>query len=186
MIVFRSGITRKQKKMFEKGKYVLYPKLEPEMIIVPYPNTFEYYDPNKTYKDVEEIKEYVSDDMYDNQYVFFFKYLNDALDYGYMSGTYVMVVDLDDNLLNSYIGCGIYEEYHPLRIEYRVPRRYIKKENILEFFKYTSNVFAYRNFIRKYHQYISLGSKKEDEEAHKLMLKKDLKFNLEKDFPIRK
>ena len=176
MIVFNGGLTIEQVRKFEKEEPVIYDK-------VPYPkayasreNTFDYV-PKELYSaPIEEFKKYIAEDVYKQQYVFLARYLKTAMEFcnNTMKKNYIMVCDIDEDILNQYIGVGNYDDY---RIEYRLPRRFIDLDKIIEFLYFEPyDEIQIADFRKKYSDYMVIPSR-EDEEAKKLMFKKNLVFN---------
>lgn len=84
-----------------------------------------------------------------------------------------MVCNIDENILNQYIGVGNYIDY---RIEYRLPRRFINSDNIIEFLYFEPyNRDQMKLFEEKYTSLYYID-KKEDENAKKLIRQKN--YNL--------
>lgn len=82
-----------------------------------------------------------------------------------------------EEILNKYIGVGNYDDY---RIEYRLPRRFIDLNKIIDFLYYEPyDEIQIAEFRKKYSDYMTIPTR-EDEEAKRLMLKKSLIFNGER------
>lgn len=179
MLVFRGGLTRKEVRMFKKNKFVLQKKIPKEDIYIPSVNTFDYYNPNYSYTNYDEVKEYVSEDMYQKQYVFFYKYINDALSVCNFNCNYIIVVDINPDILSKYIGCGLYNYATKYRIEYRIPRVFIQKDDIKDYIRCYSLIDYLRYCRQNYGIYYAL-TKEEEIEANTLISNQKLLFNKEK------
>ncbi len=176
MIVFHGGLTITQVKKFENGEFVIYDKIPYAKAYASSENTFDYV-PKELYRaPIEEFKKYISEDIYINQYIFFARYLKTAMEFcnNTEKKNYIMVCDIEDTILNQYIGVGNYDDY---RIEYRLPRRFIDLDKIIEFLYFEPyDQEQIENFKEKYKDFMAI-SPKEEEEAKKLMLHKNLIFN---------
>ena len=92
---------------------------------------------------------------------------------------YIMLCDIDEAVLKQYIGVGNYDDY---RIEYRLPRRFINLDKIIEFLYFEPyDEVQIAEFRKKYGDYMEIPLK-EDEEAKRLMLKKNFVFNGERNW----
>lgn len=132
MLVFHGGLTEEQAEKIKKGEYKIFPKVPiDEITIRNNINTFCYCNSNTTYDSYDALAHYVSDDIYDKQYIFLFKYLNNALRFTRGTGCYTLVADVNEKILSEYMGIGnyLYEGYH---IEYRVPGHIIIPEHVIE------------------------------------------------------
>ena len=176
MIVFNGGLTIEQVRKFEKEDPVIYDKVPYLKAHASRKNTFDYV-PRELYSaPIEEFKKYIAEDVYRQQYVFFARYLKTAMEFcnNIKKKNYIMVCDIDEAVLNQYIGVGNYDDY---RIEYRLPRRFIDLDKIIEFLYYELyDEGQMAEFKKKYSDYLVIPSN-EDEEAKKLMLRNNLVFN---------
>ena len=181
MIVFNGGLTIEQVRKFEKEEYVIYDKVPYPKVYASRNNTFDYV-PKELYSaPIEKFKKYIAEDVYKQQYVFFARYLKTAMEFcnNIKKKNYIMVCDIDDAILNQYIGVGNYDDY---RIEYRLPRKFIDLDKIIEFLYFEPyDEIQIAEFRKKYSDYMTIPTR-EDEEAKRLMLKKNLTFNGERNW----
>lgn len=179
MIVFNGGLTIEQVRKFEKEEPVIYDKVPYQKAHASRKNTFDYV-PRELYSvPIEEFKKYIAEDVYKQQYVFLARYLKTAMEFCNNSKkkNYIMVCDITEEILNKYIGVGNYDDY---RIEYRLPRRFIDLNKIIDFLYYEPcDEMQIAEFRKKYSDYMTIPTR-EDEEAKRLMLKKNLTFNGER------
>ena len=85
-----------------------------------------------------------------------------------------MVCDIDEEILKKYVGIGNYTNY---RIEYRLPRDFITLDNLKDFLDFEPySEFQIEEFRKKYKYHYEIPVD-EDDAAKKLMLKKSLQFN---------
>lgn len=181
MLVFHGGLSIEQVQLLQQNKYVIFKMIPRDKIFIPHKNTFDYYDCNRNYESKNDYWNYIRDDIYYNQYLFFFKYLKNALNFCHNSSkrNYILVADLDENILNDYIGCGRYIDN---QVEYRVPRRFLTLDTIKDFLFYEPyDVQQTLNFSNRYP--INFYSSTENEEANQIMKQKQLKFNKYKNHP---
>lgn len=181
MLVFHGGFTIEQVEKLKNGDSIIYDKVPYERAYAPAKNTFDYV-PIELYKaPIEEFRKYISEDCYINQYIFFARYLYATFDrcINCQKRNYIIVCDIDENILNPYIGVGDYcdEDY---RIEYRLPRRFITSEMIKDvlFFE-PYDEMQMREFHEKYKEHYAVP-KEEREIARKIIRQKGLKFNRDK------
>ena len=116
---------------------------------------------------------------FSKQYIFLARYLSSVFSFcvNCEKKNYIMVCDIEEEILNQYIGVGNYGDY---RIEYRLPRVYITPDKIKEFLyfePYTESQML--EFRKKYESYY-MSDVSEDLTAKKLMLDKKLVFNGER------
>ena len=79
-----------------------------------------------------------------------------------------------EEILNKYIGVGNYDDY---RIEYRLPRRFIDLNKIIDFLYYEPyDEIQIAEFRKKYSDYMTIPTR-EDEEAKRLKLISKLNFS---------
>lgn len=157
-------------------------KIPPQRVCIPNKNTFDYYEKDRIFQTREEFFESISEEFYQKQYLFFFKYLHNALSYcnNSQNRNYILVADINEKVLELYIGCG---RYIGNQIEYRVPRCYITPDTIKEFLYYEPCMFEQkREFLEKYPE--EYYSELEDKEATQIMSQKKLVFNEYKKKPI--
>ena len=84
-----------------------------------------------------------------------------------------MICDIEENILNQYVGVGNYDDY---RIEYRLPRKFVISKNIIDFLyfePYDDQQMA--NFKKKYADLYEIPPE-EDKKAKTLILEKN--YNL--------
>ena len=85
-----------------------------------------------------------------------------------------MICDIEEDILNKYVGVGNYDDY---RIEYRLPRKFVISKNIIDFLyfePYDDQQMA--NFKKKYADLYEIPPE-EDKKAKTLILEKKLQFN---------
>ena len=176
MIVFNGGLTIEQVRKFENGELIIYDKIPYTQAYAARKNTFEYV-PKKLYgAPIEVFKQYIAADVYKQQYIFLARYLLTSLQFcnNTKKKNYIMVCDIEENILNNYIGVGNYDDY---RIEYRLPRKFITPDKILDFLFFEPyDEEQILEFKRKYAEYMDIKPT-EDEEAKQLILEKKLEFN---------
>ena len=182
MITFHCGFNKEQVEKLQNNEKIIFPKIPVDNIYVPRKNTFDYI-PRYMYEDdsikAREIKEYISNDMYNSQYIFLSKYLGPVLSFCNTTKkrNYIMACDIDEEILKRYSGIGGYDK---LMIEYRLPRIYIKSDNILDFIYFEPfDDETIDLLISKYEDNIYISSE-EEEKAKKLMQENNLVFNYEK------
>ena len=178
MLTFHGGFSVSEVLKLKQDDQIIFPKIDIDSVFVPRVNTFDYYPRDMIFNDVDEKWKYISDDMFINQYIFLFKYLYNAYDFCLPYRNYILVADLEEELLNEYIGVGDY--FNSKRIEYRVPRKFIKKENIIDFLYFDKwDIDQLKIYQERFKEsYYSLN---ETEMANELMLKRSLSFNERKD-----
>lgn len=181
MLVFNGGLTIEQVEKLKNDEPIIYDKIPYEWACAKRKNTFDYT-PKELYSaPIEVFKRYIAEDVYRQQYIFLARCLKTTLQFCVNSKkrNYIMVCDLDEDILNNYIGVGNYDDY---RIEYRLPRRFITSDSIKEFLffePYDDEQMAC--FRKKYNEYYDVKAD-EDEVAKKLMKLKGLEFNGERDW----
>lgn len=182
MITFHCGFNKEQVEKLQNNEKIIFPKIPVDNIYVPRKNTFDYI-PRYMYEDdsikAREIKEYISKDMYNSQYIFLSKYLEPVLSFcnNTKKRNYIMACDIDEEILKRYSGIGGYDK---LMIEYRLPRMYIKSDNILDFIYFEPfDDETMSLLLSKYEDNIYISSE-EEEKAEKLMQENNLVFNYEK------
>lgn len=181
MLVFHGGLTFEEVKRLENNEDIVFSKVPINKINISRCNTFDYYPKDMIFDNYIEMNQYISDDIFMNQYIFLFKYLRNAYDFcePYEERDYILVADLDEEILNEYIGVGKYFINSLKRIEYRLPRKFIKKENIVDFLYYDildiEQLKIYQDRFRDFY-----FSESEEINANKLILKKSLVFNGDK------
>lgn len=175
MFVFHGGFTLEQVEKIKNDEFIIFDKIPYQQIFIPNKNTFDYYPSDIAFSDYRSMLKYVSDDIYQNQYIFFFKYLRNALDFCVNSDkkNYILVADIDEDILDNYIGIGRYTDN---QIEYRVPRCILSKDNIIDFLYFepfvTEQAMTFKTqFGEAYY------NPKEDEEANEVLKVKKLTFN---------
>ena len=181
MIVFNGGLTIEQVKKFENEDFVIYDKIPYTKACASRKNTFDYV-PKELYSaPKKKKKKYIAEDVYKQQYVFLARYLKTAMEFcnNTKKKNYIMVCDIDDFILNQYVGIGNYDDY---RIEYRLPRRFIESDKIIEFLYYEPyDETQIAEFKKKYRDYMVIPAK-EEEEAMQLIRRKNLVFNGERNW----
>lgn len=176
MLVFNGGLTIEQVEKLKSGKSVIYDKVPYKEVHVPRKNTFEYV-PKQLYNaPLHIVKQYISDDCYAKQYLFFARSLKATFEFcrNSQKKNYIIICDIEEKILNDYIGVGNYVDY---RIEYRLPRIFItpnKIKDILYFEPYDESQMV--EFQKKYETYYDIAPN-EDEMAKELILKNGLEFN---------
>lgn len=181
MLVFHGGLSIEQVNLLEQNQYKIFKKIPKCKIFIPNKNTFDYIDYNRIFESRDKYWETIIDDIYENQYIFFFKYLKNSLGFCHNTSkrNYILVADIDEKILNNFIGCG---RYTGAQIEYRVPRKFITPDTIKEFLFYEPYDDEQTKEIReKYPD--NYYSEVEDIEANMIMRIKKLEFNEYKKFP---
>lgn len=181
MLVFHGGLSIEQVKLLQENKYTIFKKIPIDQMIIPQKNTFDYFDSSRIFQSRDEYWESIIDDIYQNQYIFFFKYLKNSLGFCHNSSkrNYILAANIDEEILNDFIGCGRYIDN---QVEYRVPRRYVTPDTIKDFLFYEPYDDEQEQKLReKYPD--NYCSQDEDREANKIMRIKKLEFNEYKQFP---
>lgn len=179
MLVFNGGLTIEQVDKLKNGEFVIYDKIPYKNAHVSRKNTFDYV-PKKLYNAPLHIfKRYISEDCYSKQYIFLARALKSTFEFcnNSQKKNYIIVCDIEERILNNYIGVGNYVDY---RIEYRLPRAFItpnKIKDVLYFEPYDENQMT--KFRKKYKDYYDVAPD-EDEMAKKLIQEKRLEFNGER------
>lgn len=183
MLVFNGGLTIEQVEKLKNNSPIIYDKIPYKHAYAKRRNTFDYV-PKELYGvPINIFKSYISEDCYSNQYIFLTKYLSATLKFCNNSKkkNYIMVCDVDENILNDYIGVGDYCD-GDYRIEYRLPRKFITSEIIKEFLFYEPyDEKQVKEFYEKYKDYYSIKPE-ERENAKKLIYQKKLQFNGERNW----
>ena len=179
MLVFHGGLSIEQVQLLYENKYTIFKMIPTKWINIPNKNTFDYYDINKEFHSEIEFWESIRNDIFYNQYFFFFKYLKNALTFCHNTTkrNYILVADIDEDVLEKYIGCGRYIDNS---IEYRVPRKIIKLDTIKDILYYE----PYEDYSKLREKYPhNFYSDAEKEEAEMIMNQKKLVFNEYKKHP---
>lgn len=173
MLVFHGGLKTIQVAKIMNGEYQIFDKVPAcDVQLENGLNTFCYCNSDKTYESMIDLKEDVSEKLYENQYIFFFQYLNNSLDFCYYRGYYVLVADISEEILNQYMGVGKYG-YGKCKIEYRVPGKIVIPNHVVEIVHCpTSKLMT--ELKEKYKS--SYRCDDETEKAKKLMKQKQLSF----------
>lgn len=183
MLVFNGGLTIEQVKKLQNDSPIIYDKILAQYACAKGKNTFDYV-PKELYgAPLHIFRRYISEECYSNQYIFLARYLSATFEFCNNSRkkTYIMVCDIDENILNNYIGVGNYCD-GDYRIEYRLPRRFITSEMIKEFlFFEPCDEKQMAEFHEKYKDYYSVKPE-EKENAKKLIYQKKLQFNEDRKF----
>lgn len=175
MLVFHGGLTSEQVQLLYENRFVIFKMVPKGELSIPDKNTFDYYDANMNFTSQKEFWNTVRYDIYYNQYFYFFKYLKNALEFCHNSSkqNYILVADIDEDILNRYIGCG---RYIGNQIEYRVPRKYVKLDTIHDILYFESyNEKQVMELKNKYPNHFS--SESENQVAEEIMKQKQLTFN---------
>ena len=137
MLLFSGRYTKRQVDILLNGDNILFNKVPSEFVVVKGNNTFDYIPKELQKLPLEQFRQYISEDCYKKQYIFMTKYLKTALEFCHNieKENYILVCNLDEELIESYIGVGDYKA-GDYRIEYRVPSEFIKPENILDILFY--------------------------------------------------
>ena len=85
-----------------------------------------------------------------------------------------MVFDIDEDILNQYIGVGKYLEY---LIEYRLPRKFITSDKIKEILYYEPIDYSTLEEARTRYADSFVPTNDADAEARRLIMQKRLVFN---------
>lgn len=181
MLVFNGGLTIEQVEKLKNGYPIIYDKVPYKQAFANRNNTFNYVPDELINSPLHVFRKYISEDCYHNQYIFLARYLYAVLEFCNNSDkkNYIMVCDIDENILNNYIGVGNYLD-GDYRIEYRLPRNFITPDTIKEFFFFEPfDRSQMNNFYEKYKEYYYVDDN-ESYKANKLILQKKLKFNSEK------
>lgn len=181
MLVFNGGLTIEQVRKLENGEPIIYDRVPYDRACIKPKNTFDYI-PKELYNAPAEVfRKYIADDVYQQQYIFLAKYLKTSLQFCYNreKRNYIMVCNIDEEILNNYIGVGNYDDY---RIEYRLPRRFITPDKIGEFLFFEPyDDEQILEFRKKYNDYLDINPE-EDALAKRLILEKKLEFNGERNW----
>lgn len=176
VLIFNGGLTLEQVEKLRQGASVIYEKIPYKKAYAPAKNTFDYVPKELYHAPLHIFRRYISENCYLNQYIFFGKSLQATFEFCNNSENknYIMVCDIEENILNQYIGVGNYGDY---RVEYRLPRAIITPDKIKEvlFFE-PYNKSQMEEFKKKYSTYYFID-KEEDTKARNLMLEKKLEFN---------
>lgn len=182
MLVFHGGLSIEQVNLLKENEYFIFNKIPHNQLFIPNKNTFDYFDPNQLFISKYDYWETIRNDIYSNQYIFFFKYLRNALSFCHNSSkrNYILVADIDDEILENFIGCGRYIDN---QVEYRVPRSFVTVDKIKDFLFYEPFDDEQTKELREKYPN-NFYSKNEDNEANQIMKQKKLEFNEYKTFPI--
>lgn len=175
MIVFNGGLTIEQVKKLKDDISIIYDRIPYKEAYAHRKNTFDYVPEELRSAPIEKFKQYISDDCFLKQYIFFAKYLKATLEFCNNSckKNYIMICDIEEDVLNQYVGVGNYDDY---RIEYRLPRKFVTSKNIVDFLyfePYDDQQMA--NFKKKYADLYEIPPE-EDKKAKTLILEKN--YNL--------
>lgn len=167
MLVFHGGFTKEQVFKLKNNCYELYRKTPYEFFRIKQSNTFQYY--NIESKNKKEIINNIIEENYINQWIHCFKYLNNALDFCEENYNYIVVFEIQDDILEKFVGVGNYK-YEGYKIEYRIPRSEISSDNIVDIIKFESFDKEKIKILKNlYHDQFLLYN--EHEEAKKILKK---------------
>lgn len=181
MLLFSGGLTEKQMKILLNDEDIIFDKIPYDRAGCKSNNTFDYIPRSMENIPIDDFRKYVADDCYKNQYIFLAKYLIGAMEFckNRTMQNYILVCEIDSQTIEPYIGVGDYKD-GDYRIEYRLPRRLIKKSNIIEFLYYEPyDDEQIKEFKEKYANDFYVPSL-ERESAHNLIKQKKLIFNRDK------
>lgn len=167
--------------MLKENEHFIFKKIPKGQLFIPDKNTFDYFDLTQEFSSIDEYWETIKNDIYCNQYIFFFKYLRNALGFCHNSSkrNYILVADIDKKILKNFIGCGRYTDN---RVEFRVPRSFVTVDTIKDFLFYEPfDDDQTKELMAKYPN--NFYSKDENDEANQIMKQKKLEFNEYKQFP---
>ena len=177
MLVFSGGFTSEQVEKLKCGDHYIYDKVPIKYSQAVAKNTFDYV-PKELYgMPLHIFKRYIAEDVYIKQYIFFARYLSASLEFciNCEKKNYIMVCDIDEKILDNYIGVGKYATDY--RREYRLPRSFVTSDNIVEFLYFEPyDKSQILEFKEKYKEHYNISSD-EDRKAKQLMLERNLKFN---------
>lgn len=177
MKLFCGGLTKEMVDKILNNEERIFNHIEDANIHVPAKNTF-LYAPLDYYQDYEKLKEYLYHDIDENQYLFFATKLSSTFEFcvNSLKKNYILVCEFDEKSIENYIGVGKYNGYG--RLEYRIPRKVITQENIVEYLyfePYDEKQMA--SFKCKYEDDYACDYLKEDKKAEDLIKRKSLSFN---------
>ena len=172
MFVFNGGLTLEQIRKLENDEFFIYDKIPEEEVVIKRKNTPDYL----SGEPIEKIRKYVSEDCFANQYIFLSRYILNAGSFCRNSTkkNYIVVFDIDEDILNQYIGVGKYVEY---LIEYRLPRKFITSDNIKEILYYEPIDYSTLEKARIRYADSFAPTNDADTEARRLIMEKRLVFN---------
>lgn len=172
MMVFHGGLTSGQVEKIKNGEYKIFNKVPSSKIVIENGlNTFCYCHSNKIYESMDALKKDASRDLYENQYIFCFKYLSNAVRFCSRGKSYILVADLSEEILNQYIGVGKYIDGY--KIECRIPSRIIIPEHVVE----VAHCSTTKNVMELKEKYVSTYKNfGETEKAKKLMKERNLEL----------
>lgn len=169
MIVFHGGFSKSQVNKLKNNNYVIYRKGSIDNFRINWCNTFKYYNIEK-YDKKQELFQNIIEQNFLNQWIHCYKYLYNAIDFCERPNNYIVVFNIEN--IEQYIGVGKYK-YEGYKIEYRIPRKVITNDNIIDVIKYDINYL--HQLKEKYsEQYQEI---KEHEEALKILKKNKQKCN---------
>ena len=174
MILFHGGLTEVQAELIRRGKYKIYPKLPVRKIKIPNEkNTFPYCDSDIICSSEKQLKREMRDDMYEKQYIYFFKYLESALEFCGYEKKYILVADVSSLVLDEFVGVGVYGHQTPkYRIEYRIPGNIIVPSAVKKLIPYNSTLAL--DLIRLKYGDSCIRNPLENEEALEVIHQKKL------------
>ena len=73
MFVFNGGLTLEQIRKLENDEFFIYDKIPEEKVVIKRKNTFDYIPDYLRGEPIEQIRKYVSEDCFANQYIFLSK-----------------------------------------------------------------------------------------------------------------
>ena len=176
MIVFNGGLTIEQVNKLKNGEYVIYDKIPYKRARAAEENTFDYVPKEMYSMPLHIFRRYIAEDVFSKQYIFLAKYLYTTFEFcnNSQKKNYIMVCDIEEDILNEYIGVGNYIDY---RIEFRLPRKFISPDKIKEFLFFEPyDDIQMRQFKDMYEDKYYPPSE-EDELARRLIKQKKLEFN---------
>lgn len=176
MFVFNGGLTLEQIRKLENDEFFIYDKIPEDEVVIKRKNTFDYIPDYLRGEPIEKIKRYVSEDCFANQYIFLSRYILNAGSFCRNSTkkNYIVVFDINEDILNQYIGVGKYVEY---LIEYRLPRKFITSDNIKEILYYEPIDYSTLEKARIRYADSFAPTNDADTEARRLIMEKRLVFN---------
>lgn len=181
MLLFSGGFTKRQIQLLLNNDDIIFEKVPYDEACCHPDNTFDYIPKNMINIPIDKFREYVSDDCYEKQYIFFSKYLIGALEFCKNTSmqNFILVCEIDSKIIDPYIGVGDYKDGN-YRIEYRVPRKLINSSNILDILFYEPyDEDQLKELEKKYINDFYVPSI-EKENAKKLIKRNGLLFNRDK------
>lgn len=176
MFVFNGGLTLEQIRKLENDEFFIYDKIPEDEVVIKRKNTFDYIPDYLRGEPIEKIRKYVSKDCFANQYIFLSRYILNAGSFCRNSTkkNYIVIFDIDEDILNQYIGVGKYVEY---LIEYRLTRKFITSDNIKEILYYEPIDYSTLEKARIRYADSFAPTNDADTEARRLIMEKRLVFN---------